>query len=68
MSVWQDGDGEGVLKLDRLPTAEEAVTIRARIGLRKKKEYSIEQREKLAEHMRKIRFEAQVNRAASRAN
>lgn len=43
-----DGDDEGVLFLDRLPTAEEAETIRHYVGLAKKRVLSDEERERLA--------------------
>jgi hypothetical protein len=36
----QDGDDEGCLHLDRLPDTEEARTIRAVLGIRKRMEYS----------------------------
>jgi hypothetical protein len=35
LTVTQDGDDEGVLKMDALPTAEQAKIIRKRLGLRK---------------------------------
>jgi hypothetical protein len=35
--VAQDGDGEGALHLDRLPTPAEAATIRLILGVRKRK-------------------------------
>jgi hypothetical protein len=41
-SVTQSGDTEGCMKLDRLPTAEEAAIIRDVIGLRKRPAYSEE--------------------------
>lgn len=40
MIVSQDGDNEGILKLDRFPTKTEASVIRKIVGLRKKKELS----------------------------
>jgi hypothetical protein len=43
-----DGDDEGVLFFDRLPTAEEAETIRHYVGLAKKRVLSDEERERLA--------------------
>jgi hypothetical protein len=41
-SVTQSGDTEGCMKLDRLPTVEEAAIIRNVIGLRKRPAYSEE--------------------------
>jgi hypothetical protein len=38
--VTQDGDTEGFLFLDRLPSPEEAVLIRDKLGIRKKRELS----------------------------
>jgi hypothetical protein len=37
--VTNDGDGEGMLFLDRLPTPEEAEVIRDKLGIRKRVEY-----------------------------
>jgi hypothetical protein len=42
-----DGDEEGVLFLDRLPTFEEAETIRQYVGVAKKRVLSDEERERL---------------------
>jgi hypothetical protein len=50
--VTQDGDTEGVLRLDRLPTAEEAVEIREILGLRKRIELSEDQ---IAERTARLR-------------
>ncbi len=43
-NVSQDGDDEGVLALDRLPTPEEASIIREAIGIRKRRHLSAEER------------------------
>ena len=43
-SVSQDGDDEGCLRLDRLPTPEEASIIREAIGIRKRRHLSAEER------------------------
>jgi hypothetical protein len=40
--VTQDGDDEGCLMLDRLPTATEATTIREAIGIRKRRHMTAE--------------------------
>jgi hypothetical protein len=42
----QDGDDEGCLHLDRLPTAVEAVAIRDAIGIRKRRSMSADQIER----------------------
>lgn len=46
--VTQDGDFDGFLFLDRLPTPAEAEVIRERLGLRKKRVLSDAERERLA--------------------
>jgi hypothetical protein len=43
-----DSDWEGMLFLDRLPTEEEAVIIRDKLGIPKKREVSEEERARLA--------------------
>lgn len=48
--ITNDGDGEGMLFLDRLPNPEEAVTIREKFGIPKKREVSPETLELLARH------------------
>jgi hypothetical protein len=48
--VTQDGDDEGCLKLDRLPTADEAATIRDLLGIPKRVAISDSQRELLLAH------------------
>ena len=45
--VTQDGDGEGCLFIDRLPTADEAEVIRDKLRIAKKREISEETRERL---------------------
>jgi hypothetical protein len=45
-TVTQDGDEEGILWLDRLPTADEAKAIRRYLGIPKKAELSGETRAK----------------------
>jgi hypothetical protein len=47
--VTQDGDDEGFLLLDRLPTSEEAEVIRDKLGIRKRREISDAERERLAQ-------------------
>ena len=56
MEVHQDGDTEGALKLDRLPTFEEARLIKKWTGLGTKKTLSTERRAKLIEAGREFRF------------
>lgn len=46
--VTQDGDDEGFLLLNRLPTAVEAGIIRDRLGIRRRKVISDAERERLA--------------------
>ena len=50
--IVQDGDTEGVLRLDRLPSPEEAVEIRDILGLRKRTELTEEQ---IAERTARLR-------------
>jgi hypothetical protein len=45
--VTQDGDWEGCLHLDRLPTADEAVVIRKVLGIRKRRHMTAEALSKL---------------------
>jgi hypothetical protein len=47
MEVWQNGDREGVLRLDRLPTEREAKIINKLVGLGKKREISEKERARL---------------------
>lgn len=49
MVVSQDGDYEGILKLDRYPTSVESTIIRKIVGLVKKKQLSLEHEKKLVE-------------------
>lgn len=44
----QDGDDEGFLRLERLPTPAEADVIRDKLGIRKKRVLTDEERERLA--------------------
>jgi|SRR6516162_3692302 hypothetical protein len=46
-AVTQDGDWEGLLFLDRLPTKEEAEIVRNKLGVPKKREISDAERERL---------------------
>jgi hypothetical protein len=46
--VTQDGDDEGFLKLRRLPTDAEAEIIRDKLGIRKKREVSEFEKERLS--------------------
>lgn len=56
MILSQDGDQEGILKLDRLPTIKESAIIREIGGFKQKRELSPEHREKLVEAGKKFRF------------
>lgn len=47
MEVSQDGDAEGILKLERMPTEKEAEKLRKDIGLRKRTILTEEQRAEL---------------------
>jgi hypothetical protein len=44
--VTQDGDWEGCLRLDRLPTSDEAKAIRETLGIRKRRHLSADQKER----------------------
>lgn len=46
--VTQDGDEEGFLLLDHVPSLEEAIAITSRLGIRKRKHISEKERERLA--------------------
>jgi hypothetical protein len=46
--LMQDGDGDGYLFLDRLPTSAEAALIRDKLMIRKRRVLSDEERERLA--------------------
>jgi hypothetical protein len=39
-TVTQDGDGEGVLRMERRPTPDEAIAIRDKLGIHKKRSVS----------------------------
>ena len=52
----QDGDSDGVMLLNRLPTEPEAEIIRQRLGIRKRKIISDEERERLSKRMKEIRY------------
>jgi hypothetical protein len=54
--VTQDGDDEGLLFLDRLPAAEEAVTLRGKLGITKRREVTEAERRRLAEIGRATAF------------
>ena len=62
MTVTQDGDDEGCLRLFRLPTPEEAAVIRDALGLRKRRTLTEESRTRLIAAGVNGRF--QVRRAA----
>jgi hypothetical protein len=53
----QDGDDEGILFLDRLPSEAEAKIIRAKLGIPKKRIVSEEERARLAVQLAPYRFE-----------
>lgn len=56
MTLTQDGDDEGILRLDRMPTELEAIKIRKILNLRKMPDYTPEQlkalRDQLEENVR----------------
>jgi hypothetical protein len=54
--VCNDGDDEGALFLDRLPTAAEATAIRKWCGIAKKREVSDAERERLRQFSREHGF------------
>lgn len=56
MIVSQDGDSEGILKLDRLPTSGESTIIRKTGGFTKKREISEDTKKRLVEQTIKYRF------------
>lgn len=47
-AVTQDGDDEGFLRLDDLPTPEQAVVIRDKLGIRKRRVMTEEELERLS--------------------
>jgi hypothetical protein len=51
MTVTQDGDDEGILKFDGMPTADQAAVIRKVLGLRKVTPLTDEQRDTLARRL-----------------
>jgi hypothetical protein len=55
-----DGDDEGALVLDRLPTPAEAEAIRHYVGIAKKRELSAAERERLVEAGRQFQKRAGV--------
>jgi hypothetical protein len=60
-TVTQDGDDEGVLRLDGLPTPEQATAIRKTLGIRKRKAVS----EETVERLRQTGFQHTLNRGFS---
>jgi len=64
MTVTQDGEDEGCLRLFRLPTPQEAVVIREVVGLRKRVEYAPDTLERKRDSMAK----AGLARGAARAS
>jgi hypothetical protein len=64
MTVTQDGEEEGCLRLFRLPTPQEAVVIREVVGLRKRVEYAPDTLERKRDSMAK----AGLARGAARAS
>ena len=62
----QDGDDEGCLHLDRLPTAAEAEAIRDDLGIRKRRHLSDEELARLTSTLERAR--ASVNRLNSLKN
>jgi hypothetical protein len=53
--VTQDGDWEGCLHLDRLPSAEEAATIRDVLRTRRRRQLSEGERQVVADRLRRAR-------------
>ena len=51
MVLWQDGDDEGALRLDRYPTEEEAQKIRKICGFTRSRKMSEEDKKKLVERL-----------------
>jgi hypothetical protein len=56
-TVTQDGDDEGFLRLDDFPTPEQAVIIRDKLGIRKRRTMSDAELERLS----KTAFKSRVN-------
>lgn len=61
MTLWQDGDHGGVMRLDRLPTDKEAEIVRKVGAFSKKKTLSPEHRAKLVEAGRLYRLAQGAN-------
>lgn len=57
MEVSQDGDDEGIMKLERMPTQEESSLVRETVGLNKRPLLTDAQRAKLSERVLKVRKE-----------
>jgi hypothetical protein len=53
--VTQDGDWEGCLHLDRLPTPDEAATIRDVLRIRRRRQLSEADRQEVADRLRRAR-------------
>ena len=60
MVISQDGDDEGILKLERMPSQEEAEIVREMVGLNKRPAFTDEYREQL-----KIRVRSSRNKGVS---
>ena len=56
MEVFQDGDHEGILKLNRMPSFKEAMIIRRIAGFRKKRVLSASDRKKAIERIQNFMF------------
>ena len=65
MTVTQDGDEEGCLRLDRLPTPQEAVVIRDVLGLRKRVAYAPDALERKRASMAKAGLAREPARASA---
>jgi hypothetical protein len=62
--VTQDGDDEGILRLDRLPTGPEATAIREALGIRKRREMTPEAIERSSTVLRLAREAAKSTSSA----
>lgn len=60
MEVSQDGETEGILKLNRYPQELECIEIRAKVGLRKSPELSEEHLAELIARLHKLRVETRT--------
>jgi hypothetical protein len=67
-TVSQDGDEEGILTFERMPTPEEAETVRSYIGLRQTREVSPEQIQRFREVRRKGSVGSPVRQSGSEAS